>query len=322
MPPAKHLFLALALVLAGCGESPQLTDPGSKTDAPASPVASPEATTERRASPGASASPSASAPAPSPGVAPSPGPGNSPKPPTKGPKNAVELDEGYRVTATNPLDLAKDADKAMKGLRDAEAVIRTTADMPKGKGVNIGVARVRDPQHVHLEYPKLRLNDEYSIQTERLLKNGGKVLVLSSEGSSTPTAQAVPKGPDMAARFPTEFPRLVLVGIVDAATPITAYLAAVSADPKNYSVKSEERAVALQGRVYHTVRVVVDRIGDAAKTQGAMKVAITFDAEHHVPVTVFSRFTKPNMKATEILWQADWAGPKKFEDKEFLPKPK
>jgi hypothetical protein len=327
MPPAKHLILALALVLAGCGETPKIAQVEPTVSPSASTSATPEATANTSATPDStvapSASPSAAAPTETPGTAPSPGPGNSPKPPSKGPKTTVELDEGYQVTTVNPLDLAKDADKAMKGLRDAEAIIRLSADLPMGKGVNMGVARVRDPQHVHLEYPNLSLTDEYSIQTERLLKNGGKVIVLNEKGRSTPKAQSVPKGSDMASRFPTEFPRLMLVGMVDAATPITAYLAAVTSDPKNYSVKSEERKVDVKGRVYHTVRVVVNRIGDAVKTQGDMKVQITFEAEHHVPVTVLSHFTKPNMKtAADILWQADWAGPKKFEDKEFVPKQK
>lgn len=322
MPQAKYLVLALILVLAGCGESPKATDPMTKADVSASPTPTPEASANPSATPDPSASPSASAPTPTPGTPPSPGPDNSPKPPTKGPKKTVELDEGYRVTAVNPLDLAQAADKAMKGLRDAEGVIKTNADMPLGKGVNVGIARVRDPQHVHLEYPKLSLTEEYSLRTERLLKNGGKVTVLNSDGSSTPNVRSIPKGAELVSRFPTEFPRLMLVGIVDDSTPITAYLSAVSADPKNYSVKSEERAVALEGRVYHTVRVVVDRIGEASKKQGAMKVAITFDAEHHVPVTVQSHFTPPNKKAIDILWQANWAGPKKFEDTEFLPKQK
>jgi len=298
---------ALGCILAGCSS-------GGTKEASAAPSGSAVPSPEATSTPSPSASPS--------GKPPSVIPKAPPKP------DLQNLEKGYKPTPTvKAIDLAKQADAAMAQLRDGAASTLMQVDFPEGRGNYNGKVEIRDPEHIHLEYAVLSTLEEQKansvgpVYSEQLLRNNGHVVQVSAKGrKDVPVGSELRPVSVVTAAWPTMFPILLLQGLIDRSTPITKYISAAAADPKNYALQTEERSIDAGGKTYKTVRIEVLRIGVAQKKLGSARVAISLEASHKVPVTVISAFRKPGDNRDRVLvWHANWHGPEKFDDSEFQP---
>lgn len=247
---------------------------------------------------------------------------------TQPPKlNADDLQKGFApAPEVKPMDIGQMADAALAKLKDAECGIYSEINIPAGKGNNRSIVRVRDSQHVRMDYLVLAtLDDEKNhhtnpIYSERILKNGSKATQTGPLGLKD-ISRGLPKPELILVAWPSRFPSLILRSLVDGSTPITTYIQAAKRDSANYDVKVEKKNATVDGKTYSSIRVVVDRKGVALEKLGKAHVAINFEASRHLPITVVSEFQPNGAKPSTIVWHANWHGPLKFDDTEFT-KPK
>jgi hypothetical protein len=226
--------------------------------------------------------------------------------------------EGYKPSKVKPLELARKADAALKKLSDAKAVIDFAVEMPNGKGQTQGFVKIRDADHVAVQFGRVR--NILDVSVTPAIRNGDRAGILLDDGwvTAAPSKLAPMLLPSkgIVATWPWMGQQYAMCGLMNGSTPFAYYMSAALAASEDYKVQVFERAVKVEDTTYKTIRVVTTRTKSGEKKLGPYKVAMTFDMASALPVTMVSEAKSPRGKV-KSLWNARWSGPEKFEDKVF-----
>lgn len=237
---------------------------------------------------------------------PLPNPAKNPGPPRKA---APAGSQGWKPSKIAALQIAKQMDARLAGLRNAFGDIRVIIDFPDGSRAS-SEARlfVKDPKTFYLESVALGSDQPgKEVFGYKLISDGRYVTEYTPAGWSSPvplnrrkTAEAPPS------RWPREFTRVAFAGLGTGKAVWTNLIKACARPGSGLSVRSEERETKVGSRNVLTRRLLVSRSAAETKRHGPLSMEIIVSGSRNLPVTIRTSEARPGAKPRDVLWSTYW----------------
>lgn len=324
-------FLALGLLLGGCGNKEAANEKAAKPESPVATNDQPSATTEESpqapAGEGDGQKPEAAAPpgtATDPKSAPSdnlpPGliknPAGAPvrkteiKPPTTG-------DPGWKNSSMDPEEFANRLGTSLGSLKgvlaNAEAIVTT----PMGEGRFLSEIAIKDQRAYKIDYfvvdgmpYSASLVSNGTKRSARIRDRWIKPLSTTTPFTEAPSQElrgddgvklrvpTLTTGDQASYAWHTEFTRLLFQGLTEGQDAIKPALQGLQKDAE---VFVQERQTPYEGKTYLNYRLLVVEKG--AKTESQ---EIIVDSEKFLPITIRTTWTDKKNKPYSVLWMCSW----------------
>jgi hypothetical protein len=229
----------------------------------------------------------------------------------------------WRPSEVSAAQLAGDADKVLKGLKDIKATMTYVLKNQVGQAQGTLSQEIKGPTVFSLEYPVLHKDKKYGvIPVVARSRANGKVIsekiddVVSSRPVGSPKAAPA----DLAQNWPNLAGREIFAGLIDERKPLTEYVTALLEPKNSYTVQVMERKLSSNGRVVNQYLIKAIRSGPSAALLGKSAVQMIIDADFHLPVTIAASVRRPGASVEDsVQLNAKWERNTKFDNAHFTP---
>jgi hypothetical protein len=191
-----------------------------------------------------------------------------------------------------PLTVAQKADARVAGLTQAacEATMRVVMPQRKGSGGMTLESLIGGRQRYVIQFPVVSFVKRDELNTAVVRSDGKNVFVLKPSAPGTVKPVGTVKLAAQATPVDWAMGHLgYIYGAVLGEKPLTDLVRQASKPGSGYRVKAEERVVRRLNVPNRQYRIVVARVGAAAKKLGAFEVNIVVDGKQWLPTTVVSQ---------------------------------
>ncbi|MBN9502699.1 MAG: hypothetical protein J0H02_13055 [Armatimonadetes bacterium] len=230
----------------------------------------------------------------------------------------------WKKSSSKALDVAKKVDQALYNLKNAEGKVKFHLETAKGRGNADQLVRIRDRKTFRIESVRVDYKSINPFTTEFVVSNNG----VAHSFTALKGVVKVPAGGNwggwnlgtgLVRTWEFAFGELIFHSYLSGKGMFQAVVSQLLKGTDGYDVRVEERTMQNGGKLFPQRRILAIRKPALAKKFGAATIEMAFDATMWLPLQV--QMTKTPLKGVRTVysWTCIWSGPKRFENKYFLP---